>query len=131
MRGHVIVHPQFPDIVSELLPSSIDDIIAPICVVYTSSNAPTAEWLRKKAQPLLVCADKVQHALLWLKANNYLYHNISINNQVLDEIAQLPALPYHVEPEPHDEALMTGYVDEQQFDKHWREQRIYDVPFEQ
>ena len=131
MRGHVIVHPQRPDIVAELLPPSINDIIAPICVVYTGSNAPTAEWLRKKAKPLLVRADKVRHALLWLKANNYLYRNISINNKVLDEITQLPGLPYHVEfSEPHDEALTTGYVDEQQFDNHPREQRIDDVPFE-
>ena len=69
MRGHVIVHPQHPDIVVELLPPLINDIIAPICVIYTGSNAPTAEWLRKKAKPLLVRADKVCRALLWLKAS--------------------------------------------------------------
>jgi len=54
LRGHIIVHPQRPDVVSELLPPSIEDIVAPICVVYMGSNAPSAEWLRKKARPLLV-----------------------------------------------------------------------------
>ena len=34
LRGHVIVHPQRPDIVSEILPPSIEDIVAPICVVH-------------------------------------------------------------------------------------------------
>ena len=45
LKGHVIVHPQRPDVVSELLPPSIEDIVAPICVVYTGHEAPSAEWL--------------------------------------------------------------------------------------
>lgn len=74
MRGHVIVHAQRPDIVVELLPPSIENIVAPICaicVIYSGSNPPTVEWLKNKAKPLAVRADRVQKALKWLKAHNY------------------------------------------------------------
>ena len=132
LRGHVIVHPQRPDVLSELLPPAIEDIIAPICVVYTGSNAPSADWLRKKAKPLLVRADRVRKALIWLKAHNYLYRNITINHQVLNEIKELPSLPVHVEfsPECHDGAVTSGYENDGNFDNRDCTQTDDDVPFE-
>lgn len=68
MRGHVIVHAQRPDVVAELFPPSIGDIVAPICIIYSGSNHPTVEWLKNKAKPLAVRADRIRKALKWLKA---------------------------------------------------------------
>lgn len=132
LRGHVIVHPQRPDVVSELLPPSIEDIVAPICVVYTGPNAPSAEWLRKKAKPLLVRADRVRKALVWLKAHNYLYRNITINHKVLNDIAGLPSLPVHVEfsSEPHDEVVTSGYANDGRLDERDCTQTDDNIPFE-
>ena len=134
LRGHVIVHPQRPDIVSEILPPSIEDIVAPICVVYTGSNAPSADWLRKKARPLAVRADRVRRALIWLKAHNYLYRNITINHGVLDEINSLPSLPVHVEfvrSDDEDDVLTSGYANNaDSMDNRNMSQSDGDIPFD-
>ena len=134
LRGHIIVHPQWPAVVSELLPPSIEDIVAPICVVYMGLNAPSTEWLRKKARPLLVQADKVWWTLIWLKAHNYLYQNITINHDVLDEIKGLPSLPVHVEfvdSNDGDDVLTSGYANQSgSMDTRCMNQTDNDIPFE-
>ena len=116
MRGHVIMHAQRPDVVAELLPPSIEDIVSPICVIYSGATPPTQDWLKKKAKPLAVRADKVRKALIWLKAHNYLYRHITINMAVLDEINRLGHLPFHVEHIPaqrsDNDSLTSGYTNE-------------------
>jgi len=131
MRGHVIMHAQQPDVVAEMLPLSIEDIVSPICVIYTGVSAPTQEWLQKKAKPLTVRADKVRKALIWLKTHNYLYRHITINSDVLDEINCVGHLPFHIEHSPlhHDnDALTSGYINDSP--PHKNQINCEDIPFE-
>lgn len=45
MRGHIIVFPQQPKYVIDLLPPSLDEISSYVCVVFMGSHPPTLEWL--------------------------------------------------------------------------------------
>lgn len=112
LRGHVIVYPQNPDTVARVLPPSIEDIVTPICVIFIGSSPPTQEWIRKKARPLTVRADRVRAALVWLKANNPLYQDITINEPVLTALASGAELPIHVEhilPQKAQDVLQSRY----------------------
>jgi hypothetical protein len=51
MKGHIIVYPQQPSKVADILPPSIEEITAPVCVLFVGSSAPTAEWLREYVKP--------------------------------------------------------------------------------
>jgi hypothetical protein len=73
VRGHVIVYPQKPSVIAKVLPPSIEEVIAPICVLFVGSTRPSSEWLQKKAKPLTVRKEKVLKALAWLQAHNPLY----------------------------------------------------------
>ncbi|KAJ6530741.1 hypothetical protein B0H19DRAFT_967449, partial [Mycena capillaripes] len=84
VRGHIIVYPQNPSAVATSLPPSIDDVTTPICVVFVGSQPPTAEWLQKKATPLIVRKERVMNALAWLKVHNHLYKDVQINTTVFD-----------------------------------------------
>ncbi|KAJ7205835.1 hypothetical protein GGX14DRAFT_339718, partial [Mycena pura] len=67
MKGHVLVYPQKPEYVAEVLPPNIEDIVSPVCVLFIGSSTPTPEWLREHATPLAVDARRVRKALVWLK----------------------------------------------------------------
>ena len=54
-------------------------------------------WIREHAKPLVVRANVVRDALLWLKENNPLYAHITLNHDVLDCIQLQGGLPYHIE----------------------------------
>ncbi|EPQ49814.1 hypothetical protein GLOTRDRAFT_23200, partial [Gloeophyllum trabeum ATCC 11539] len=79
MRGHIIIYPQRPDYIAQTLPPSLDDIITPICVLFVGASPPSQDWLKTKAQPLIVRKEKVRNALIWLKRHNPHYKNIQIN----------------------------------------------------
>jgi len=96
-RGHVIVFPQHPQVVADVLPPSIDEITSPMCVVFVGDKPPTREWLIEKAKPLAVRGNVVRRALLWLKENNYLYRDITVNHGLLDTLVPEVLLPVHIE----------------------------------
>ncbi|KZT31057.1 hypothetical protein SISSUDRAFT_959358, partial [Sistotremastrum suecicum HHB10207 ss-3] len=76
-KGNIIVFPQRPEKLLDVLPPSIHDIVTPICVIFVGgSSAPTKEWLKNKATPLVARREKVRAALVWLKNNNPLYRHI-------------------------------------------------------
>ena len=54
LKGHIIVYPQRPDAIITSLPPTIEEITAPICVVFVGSSLPSTEWLQEKAKPLTV-----------------------------------------------------------------------------
>ncbi|KAJ7865848.1 hypothetical protein B0H13DRAFT_1636891, partial [Mycena leptocephala] len=80
--------PQQPSKVADVLPPSIEEITAPVCVLFVGSSAPTAEWLREHAKPLAVNATRVRSALLWLKQHNPLYRDIKINKECLQQLEE-------------------------------------------
>jgi uncharacterized protein DUF6570 len=97
MKGHIIIYPQRPSEIAKLLPPSKQDILTPVCVLFIGSTPPTTEWLREKAKPLCVRREKVRAALKWLKINNPLYRDVTINDSVLNEFEDIEFLPFHVE----------------------------------
>ena len=97
MKGHIIIYPQRPSEIANLLPPSKQEILTPVCVLFVGSTPPTAQWLREKAKPLCVHREKVRAALKWLKINNPLYQDVSINESLLNEFEDTEILPFHVE----------------------------------
>ena len=112
MKGHVIIYPQNPSAVAESLPPSLDEITAPICVIFVGASQPSEEWIREKAKPLAVRGTKVRTALNWLKRHNRYYKDIRINEDVLSSLESNPVLPFHVEhvlPSEHAAELTSRY----------------------
>ena len=71
--------------------------MTPVCVLFVGSSPPTAEWQREKAKPLCVRREKDCAALKWLKTNNPLYRDVTINHALLDEYEDVEILPFHIE----------------------------------
>ncbi|KAI0814969.1 hypothetical protein BC629DRAFT_1579594 [Irpex lacteus] len=103
IHGHIIIHPQHPEHIPDVLPPSIEDIVKPICVIFVGSRPPTRQWLLQKAKPLVVNPQRVLAALVWLKANNPLYSSIVINHAALDSI------PSDVPPSSAQDSLTDRY----------------------
>ncbi|KAI0038796.1 hypothetical protein FA95DRAFT_1585420 [Auriscalpium vulgare] len=97
MKGHIIVYPQRPGELATMLPPPVDELITPICVLFVGSTPPTQEWLLQHAKPLAVRREKVRAALVWLKAHNPLYKDVTIAHEVLDGLQAEQILPVHVE----------------------------------
>ncbi|KAJ6552631.1 hypothetical protein DFH09DRAFT_835333, partial [Mycena vulgaris] len=97
IKGHIIVYPQQPSKLADILPPSIEEITAPICVLFVGSSPPSLEWLREHAKPLAVNAAQVRNALRWLKEHNPLYMDITINEDCLQHLEINPVLPLNVE----------------------------------
>ena len=76
MRGHIIVFPQQPEYILNLLPHSVEDVATYICTVFVGSQPPTSDWLKQHAHPLLVQKEKVQRVLKWLQLHNCYYRDI-------------------------------------------------------
>ncbi|KZV98827.1 hypothetical protein EXIGLDRAFT_582855, partial [Exidia glandulosa HHB12029] len=95
--GHIITYPQHVEHIASMLPPSLDEMSKRIAVIFVGATMPTPEWLRTKAKPLSVRADKVRAALVWLKAHNPLYRDIELNESVLSQLEADPHLPFHVE----------------------------------
>jgi hypothetical protein len=112
IKGHVIIYPQKPSKVANVLPPSIEEIAAPVCVLFVGSSAPTPEWLREHAKPLAVNAVRVRNALHWLKQHNPLYHDITINEECLRRLEEDPVLPFnieHIQPSSANDAATARY----------------------
>ncbi|KAJ3897115.1 hypothetical protein F5879DRAFT_788651, partial [Lentinula edodes] len=46
LKGNIIVYPQKPTALAKILPPSLDELTAPICVIFVGSSRPSEEWLR-------------------------------------------------------------------------------------
>ncbi|KAJ7934628.1 hypothetical protein B0H13DRAFT_2227245 [Mycena leptocephala] len=90
IKGHILVYPQQPPKVADILPPSIEEITTPVCVLFVGSSAPTPEWLREYAKLLAVSARRVRCALQWLKQHNPLYRDITINEECLEQLEENP-----------------------------------------
>jgi hypothetical protein len=66
IKGNVIIYPQRPPEIANLLPPSKKDILTPVCVIFVGS-IPTTEWLREKAKPLCVRRDTPTSIILPLQ----------------------------------------------------------------
>ncbi|KAJ7646901.1 hypothetical protein FB45DRAFT_674628, partial [Roridomyces roridus] len=112
MKGHVLIYPQKPSKIAEVLPPSIEEITAPICVLFVGSSPPTPKWLHEHAKPLAVNATRVRKALRWLKEHNPLYQDIQINEECLQQLEVDPVLPIpieHIQPSVANEAVTSRY----------------------
>jgi hypothetical protein len=94
------VFPQKVDHLVMVLPPSMNDVLTPICVLFTGSSPPSEQWLRTHAQPLIVCREKVRGALLWLCANNPLYSDIVIDHAMIDTLAEHAIAPVSIDTQP-------------------------------
>ncbi|KAG1748992.1 uncharacterized protein EDB91DRAFT_1047338 [Suillus paluster] len=97
IKGHIIIYPQRPEGITNVLPPTVADIITPICVIFVGSCPPTRAWLEEKAKPLIACREKVRAALVWLKKHNRLYKDITIDFDVLNSMEEKTLLPFHVD----------------------------------
>lgn len=61
LRGHIIIYPQKPEIVTKKLLPGIEDIVTPVYVLFIGSKPLTQEWLNKKATLLTAHADHIHH----------------------------------------------------------------------
>ncbi|KAJ4464233.1 hypothetical protein C8J55DRAFT_411738, partial [Lentinula edodes] len=112
LKGNIIVYPQKPSSVAKILPPSLDELAAPICVIFVGSSRPSDEWLRTKAKPLTARPKIVRDALIWLKAHNKWYKDIEIDFQLLNTLPDDFVLPVHVEcvdSGKADDILTSGY----------------------
>ncbi|KAI9064819.1 hypothetical protein FKP32DRAFT_1569157, partial [Trametes sanguinea] len=97
MKGHVIVHPQRPENLASVLPPAMEDILAPICVIFVGSRIPSRDWLENKAKPLVVRRGYVLAALRWLKSNNFLYKDVEIDQERIKALPTDGLLPYNIQ----------------------------------
>ncbi|KAG2146371.1 uncharacterized protein EDB93DRAFT_1240851 [Suillus bovinus] len=97
MKGHIIIYPQRPEGIANILPPPVSDIITPICVIFVGSCPPTREWLEEKAKPLIAQREKVRAALVWLKKHNRLYKDVIIDFDVLNSMEEKTLMPFRVD----------------------------------
>ena len=63
MKGQIIIYPQCPSEIANILLPSKEEILTPVCILFIGSTPPTADWLRNKEKPLCVHCEKVWAAL--------------------------------------------------------------------
>ena len=100
IKGHVIVFPQHPETVSNVMPAPLSDIIAPICIVFCGSSKPSLQWLKEKARPLVVRREVVLSALQWLRIHNQLYQDVVIDATCISSLPEEDVLNYNIEHIP-------------------------------
>ena len=111
-RGHIIVYPQDPSAIMQKLPPAMDEIIAPICVLFVGSKVPDEQWLKEHAKPLVIRPAKIRKALIWLRDHNRLYKDIEIDEKVLQDMDDCCVPPYNIEvipPNIADDARTSRY----------------------
>jgi hypothetical protein len=116
LRGHIVIYPQKPENLLNILPPSVEDVCTPICVVFVGSHRPTHAWLRENAKPLIVRRERIRSALLWLKNHNDLYRHVLINENCLNMYPAHDVLPVHIEvirKEDTADVLTSRYDDPQ------------------
>ncbi|TFK65635.1 hypothetical protein BDN72DRAFT_773071, partial [Pluteus cervinus] len=113
LRGHIIVYPQRPDTVLDVLPPLVDDISQPIAVIFVGNQRPSDEWLRLHASPLFVRAERVRSALMWLQRHNHLYRDVVIDHRAIDRLPVNGIMPIELDvicDEADLEASVGGYI---------------------
>ncbi len=91
LKGNAITFPQNVPNIASSLPLAMSTLCDTIKVIFIGSRMPTRDQARKI---LTVRRQKVFNALQWLRQNNILYKNISINVENLND------LPNNDIPEP-------------------------------
>ncbi|KAJ7199859.1 hypothetical protein GGX14DRAFT_372828 [Mycena pura] len=112
MKGHIVIYPQQPSRIAQLLPPSLDEITDPICVLFVGAKPPTPEWLKEHAKPLTVRPQKVRAALKWLQKHNRLYKDIVVNEDMLQAMPDKYVLPVQIEhilPSESDDSRTSRY----------------------
>ncbi|KAF8123673.1 hypothetical protein EV363DRAFT_1098050, partial [Boletus edulis] len=131
LRGHIIVYPQEPERVIDILPRSIENAITPICVIFVGSSPPSKEWMLKHARPLIVRKERIYSALTWLRSHNPYYKDLRIDQSALDSLDSEDILPVHVEvvpPSVTSESLTARYdIDNSPIDSNLSENEVTDV----
>jgi len=84
IRGHVVILPQDPGLLLDILPSAEVRLHETIKVVWFSDRPPTADDLKPYLE---VRRQVVYRALQWLRLHNKLYSGIVINQELLDSWA--------------------------------------------
>jgi len=100
VKGHVIVFPQHPESISNIMPPPIGDVITPICILFCGSTPVTSKWLKEKARPLVVRREVVLRALQWLCVHNHLYKDVTIDADRISMLPEEDVLPYNIEHVP-------------------------------
>jgi len=107
VKGHIIVFPQHPERISNIMPPPIDDVVTPICILFCGSAPPTSKWLKENARPLVVRREVVLRALQWLCAHNHLYKNVTIDADRISTLPEEDILRYNIEHVPISTAART------------------------
>ncbi|ODO07277.1 hypothetical protein L198_00856 [Cryptococcus wingfieldii CBS 7118] len=112
-KGNVVILPQAASKLSRLLPLPASVIANEIVVIWVANQAEplTAEKIPKKL--LTVRRDKIIAALQWLKENNPLYSDVSIDGDALigyPEDGHLPMPCFNSVASASTEAEGAGYV---------------------
>ena len=107
IKGHIIVFPQHPEMISNIMPPTIDDVVTPICVLFCASTPPTSKWLKENARPLVVRREVVLKALQWLCTHNHLYKNVTIDADRVSMLPEEDVLRYNIEHVPVSTAART------------------------
>jgi hypothetical protein len=84
LRGHIVVLPQEPGPLLDILPSPEVKLCEKIKIVWFGDRAPTANDLKPYLE---VRKDVVLQALRWLRLYNKLYCQIIVNQELLDSWA--------------------------------------------
>ncbi|KAH6712162.1 hypothetical protein BKA61DRAFT_553481, partial [Leptodontidium sp. MPI-SDFR-AT-0119] len=103
LRGHIIVIPQDPGPLLQILPSPelrLDNLIK---VIWLGNRAPADTDLKPFLQ---VRKDKVLAALEYLVQHNHLYHDLTINHQMMDTWSD-----DFIPPEIRDNIICLGGAD--------------------
>ncbi|THV00421.1 hypothetical protein K435DRAFT_657292, partial [Dendrothele bispora CBS 962.96] len=112
VKGHIIIYPQKPTSVLDLLPPPLDDVCSAACVIFVGSSPPSKDWMKEKATPLIFRKEKLQKALYWLRDHNPLYRDVRINQPFLDGLADEEILPVsidHILPDGASASLTSRY----------------------
>jgi hypothetical protein len=80
LRGHVVVLPQEPGPLLDILPSAELNLVDKIRVIWFGDGTPTAEDLKPYLE---VRKHVVLRALQWLRVHNKLYSHITVNDALL------------------------------------------------
>jgi hypothetical protein len=100
IKGHIIIFPQHPDKISNIMPPTVNDVVTPICILFCRSTPPTPKWLKENARPLIVRCEAVLRALKWLCAHNHLYKDVTVDTDRVSMLPEEDVLRYNIEHTP-------------------------------
>lgn len=112
LRGHVMIFPQSPESLASILPPTVEEVTKYICVIFVGSRRPSQAWLKERAKPLVARRNRVHRALIWLKAHNKLYGDVTIDERRIMNIPESDILPFMVHCQsPESQAATTSTYD--------------------